>query len=71
MHNFIFQSYLTEWRIVFWITFALFAITTILFDIYASGEVQPWNDPGSSQQTKANSDDRKNEKQNIPEKYTI
>lgn len=44
------QSYLTEWRIVFWITFVLFVVTTILYDIFASGEIQPWNEPPNSNQ---------------------
>lgn len=30
---------------MFWITFVLFVVTTILYDIFASGETQPWNDP--------------------------
>lgn len=38
------QSSLTEWRIVFWVTFAIFVVTTIVYSIWASGEVQPWND---------------------------
>ncbi|XP_031618756.1 putative inorganic phosphate cotransporter isoform X2 [Contarinia nasturtii] len=44
------NSYLTEWRIVFWITFVLFVVTTILYDIFASGEIQPWNEPPNSNQ---------------------
>lgn len=39
------NSYLTEWRIVFWISFALFVGTTIVYDMFASGEIQDWNDP--------------------------
>lgn len=34
-----------EWRVVFWIAFGVFNITNIVYVIWASGEVQPWNDP--------------------------
>ncbi|XP_046627286.1 putative inorganic phosphate cotransporter isoform X1 [Neodiprion virginianus] len=34
-----------EWRLVFWIVFAVFTITNIVYLWYASGEVQYWNDP--------------------------
>ncbi|XP_029176007.1 sialin-like [Nylanderia fulva] len=36
---------LTQWRIVFWIVLAVFIVTNIIFIVYASGEVQYWNDP--------------------------
>lgn len=39
------QSLLHEWRLVFWVTFVVFVVTTIVYVIWASGEVQPWNDP--------------------------
>lgn len=35
----------TEWRLVFWIVFAVFILTNLVFVLYASGEVQYWNDP--------------------------
>lgn len=38
-----FQSLLSEWRVVFWITFAIFVFTTIVYLFFASGEIQPWN----------------------------
>lgn len=44
------NSYLTEWRIVFWISFALFVGTTIVYDMFASGEIQDWNDPHKIEQ---------------------
>lgn len=34
---------LNEWRIVFWIVFAVFNVTNVVYIIWASGEVQPWN----------------------------
>ncbi|CAD1468967.1 unnamed protein product [Heterotrigona itama] len=36
---------LSQWRLVFWIVFAVFAVTNLIFVLYASGEVEYWNDP--------------------------
>lgn len=36
---------LHEWRLVFWIVFGVFVLTNIIFVLYASGEVEYWNDP--------------------------
>ena len=36
---------LTEWRLVFWIVLAVFLVTNLIFVLYASGEVECWNDP--------------------------
>lgn len=36
---------LSQWRLVFWIVFAVFVITNLIFILFASGEVQYWNDP--------------------------
>lgn len=36
---------MNEWRTVFWITFAVFVVTTIIYCIWASGDLQAWNDP--------------------------
>lgn len=38
------QSLLVEWRLVFYLTFALYAVATIFYLIWGSGEVQPWNE---------------------------
>lgn len=63
------QSYLTEWRIVFWISFGLFIVTTILFDIFASGETQDWNDPLKSKEESAKTNGTSfNVQANSPEK---
>lgn len=35
---------LTEWRRVFWVVFAVSIFTNIIFLIFASGEVEYWND---------------------------
>lgn len=40
-----FQHSLEEWRIVFWISFAVFHVTNLAYVMWASGEVQPWNTP--------------------------
>uniref|UniRef100_A0A336K4P4 CSON011178 protein n=1 Tax=Culicoides sonorensis TaxID=179676 RepID=A0A336K4P4_CULSO len=34
-----------EWRLVFWIAFAVFNVTNLVYLIWASGEVQPFNTP--------------------------
>lgn len=62
------QSYLTEWRIVFWITFVLFVVTTILYDMFASGDTQPWNDPTSSEQQNIKSNSTINGKINLADR---
>ncbi|XP_037805915.1 putative inorganic phosphate cotransporter [Lucilia sericata] len=36
---------LLEWRLVFWVAFAVLVVTAIIYSIWASGEVQPYNDP--------------------------
>lgn len=38
---------ISEWRIVFWISFVIFFVSNAIFDIWADGEVQPWNDTES------------------------
>ncbi|XP_044272566.1 sialin-like isoform X2 [Tribolium madens] len=38
---------LIQWRTVFWIAFGVFAITNLIFVIFASGEVQSWNEDDS------------------------
>lgn len=30
---------------MFWISFAIFMVTTVIYVLWASGEVQPWNNP--------------------------
>ncbi|XP_025074687.1 putative inorganic phosphate cotransporter isoform X2 [Pogonomyrmex barbatus] len=39
------EQTLTQWRTVFWIVLGVFIGTNIIFVIFASGEVQYWNDP--------------------------
>lgn len=35
---------MNEWRLVFWIAFGVFNVTNIVYVIWASGKVQPFND---------------------------
>lgn len=37
------QHTLSEWVLVFWIAFGVFAITNMVYIFFGSGEVQPWN----------------------------
>lgn len=37
---------LHEWRTVFWVVLGVFIITNLIFVMYASGDVQYWNEPG-------------------------
>lgn len=39
------DSTLGEWRLVFWIVLGVFIVTNLIFLMYASGDVQYWNDP--------------------------
>ncbi|CAB0032985.1 unnamed protein product [Trichogramma brassicae] len=39
------HSTVAEWRMVFWIVFIVFLVTNLVFALFASGEIQPWNDP--------------------------
>lgn len=36
---------MSEWRIVFWTAFVIFALTSVIYGIWASGDMQPWNNP--------------------------
>lgn len=40
-----FQASLLEWRLVFWVAFGVLVVTAIVYVIWASGEVQDFNDP--------------------------
>lgn len=41
----IFQRSLSEWRLVFWIAFGIFVFTNLVYVIWASGDIQPFNTP--------------------------
>ena len=38
------QNGIEEWRIVFWISAAVFFSATVIFWIFGSADIQPWND---------------------------
>lgn len=62
---------LNEWRIVFWIVFGVFNVTNIVYIIWASGEVQPWNEgylPKKSEENGSHFDDNLKSKQIDEEK---
>uniref|UniRef100_A0A1A9WUI3 Major facilitator superfamily (MFS) profile domain-containing protein n=1 Tax=Glossina brevipalpis TaxID=37001 RepID=A0A1A9WUI3_9MUSC len=44
---------LKEWRVVFWLAFAVLILTAVAYCIWASGEVQEWNDPDVYYENKA------------------
>ncbi|KAJ6639863.1 Vesicular glutamate transporter 2.2, partial [Pseudolycoriella hygida] len=39
---------LEEWRMVFWISFIIFTVTSAIYCIWASAEQQEWNDLGKT-----------------------
>lgn len=39
------EQTLSQWRLVFWIVLGVFVVTNLIFVLFASGEVQYWNDP--------------------------
>lgn len=39
------QSTLKEWRFVFWISFVIFMVTTVVYVLWASGKTQLWDNP--------------------------
>ncbi|XP_017068030.2 sialin [Drosophila eugracilis] len=39
---------LMEWRMVFWVAFGVLSVTAVIYCIWASGEIQPFNDGTNS-----------------------
>ncbi|CRK93649.1 CLUMA_CG007178, isoform A [Clunio marinus] len=60
---------LTEWRLVFWIAFIVFNVTAVVYCIWASAEIQPWNDGiplrKSNDSSSTSDDDFENPKEKI------
>lgn len=52
---------LTEWRIVFWVSCAIFLASNVIFLIWGDGEIQFWNDSKSK-----TNDDKKLESVEVP-----
>ncbi|KAL1452529.1 hypothetical protein WDU94_006752 [Cyamophila willieti] len=38
------DSTMTQWRLVFWVTFFILAITNLFYLVFGSADIQPWND---------------------------
>ncbi|XP_046627976.1 putative inorganic phosphate cotransporter isoform X1 [Neodiprion virginianus] len=57
---------LSEWRTVFWITFAVYLISVLIYDLWADGEVQDWNDPGLDEKTNKEEAQRRKQNSDIP-----
>lgn len=42
-HYFFFQQTISAWRIIFFVTVALYVIEIIAYTLFGSGDEQPWN----------------------------
>ena len=42
------QHTIAQWRTVFLLTVGIYVVCNVFYFIFASGEVQPWNDPDFS-----------------------
>jgi ACS family sodium-dependent inorganic phosphate cotransporter len=67
---------LSEWRLIFWIVAGVYVVTTIIFVIFASGDVQKWNDPAFfiNKQTKCDQENislSSKKKTNLSNKYNF
>lgn len=47
------QAYLSEWRSVLWLTFGFSTAKTIIFTLWGSAKIQPWNTSGNNNELKA------------------
>jgi len=39
------NSLQSEWRVIFWITFAMHMVKIVLFTVWGSAKIQEWNEP--------------------------
>lgn len=64
---------LSEWRLVFWMICCICILTNLVFVLYASGEVQEWNNPDFERKKKTDELEKSKEHANllIPEKVQI
>lgn len=67
-----FQSLVSEWRTVFWLTFAIYMMAIVVFTLWGSGDVQKWNWPESTRPS-VDTRGRHNSTSNktLPETYKI
>lgn len=61
------NSTLEEWRLVFWVTFGIFVVTTVIYSGWASGEVQKWNNPQKKQSAEYGNTDNNNDSEKTVE----
>lgn len=59
------EKYIEQWRLVFWITFAVNIITLIVYLIWGSGEVQPWNNADDQEKAEGKEKGKTNDAFNI------
>lgn len=69
------EQTLTQWRTVFWIVLGVFIVTNMIFVIFASGEVQYWNDPEfvlrDIEQKKSPDAEKQTSSEEAPKKSTL
>ncbi|XP_055326564.1 putative inorganic phosphate cotransporter [Sitodiplosis mosellana] len=61
------QSTLEQWRFVFWITFGVSIVRIIIFVMWGSAEIQPWNNPQSKTSPESGTQNKKEENGNTSE----
>lgn len=59
---------LYEWRVVFWIAFGVFNVTNIVYVIWASAEIQPFNDPDFQRKSSLSSSSEEDMREKPPAK---
>ncbi|KAK6624061.1 hypothetical protein RUM44_010919 [Polyplax serrata] len=57
-----------EWRLVFWVTLGINAVTGLVYLIYGSGELQPWNEYGFETNKEEKEDEKEIENKDETEK---
>lgn len=48
----LFKSSIEQWKYIFWIGGLFYIIPALIFMIFGSGEIQPWNNPDESKKLK-------------------
>ncbi|KAI4477208.1 hypothetical protein M0802_014770 [Mischocyttarus mexicanus] len=57
-----------EWRVMFWISSGVFVSATILFWIFGSAKIQPWNDLNQSKPTELSDEEKQMTVMDLPMK---
>ena len=50
-----------QWRVAFWINFAVLTISSTIYAVFASGHEQPWNYPDKMNKIEDGMPDNKND----------